>query len=468
MANRPLDTAFLDKAIKFAVDAHAGTERRGKGYPYVIHVLEAMEIVASMTSDKELLAAAVLHDTVEDTCVTLEQIRSAFGDKVARLVEGETAEDDGKTSWRDRRNGQIKTLEDAPLEVKMVALGDKLSNMRALDSDYAALGDALWSRFHAPDGKKDYEWYYRGLARALCPLAGTDAYREFTSRLQNVFGGPNPELIDANEYTRFGEGFTAQAYNSADGRSMIKLYSDYIGDEVPLNELRLSWSIMDLGVKIPAAYRLVTDGQRKGVEFERVRDKKSFARAISDDPASLERYAALFAAEAKKLHATKCSTDGMFPSIADRFLPIIEKADDFSPETKEKMKKFVNGLDGGITTCLHGDFHIGNILTCPKGVYWIDIADFGYGDPRCDVGMLYLCSHMNPEELTQELFHISNTQILRFWEVFCREYYGPERSLEDIDKEIKPFAGLYAALFSSRHYCPKAMAGEITEVFNTL
>ena len=61
MPNNPLDTSLLDRAIIFAVKAHAGTERRGKGFPYIVHPMEAMEIVSTITSDQELLAAAVLH-----------------------------------------------------------------------------------------------------------------------------------------------------------------------------------------------------------------------------------------------------------------------------------------------------------------------------------------------------------------------------------------------------------------------
>ena len=80
MANKPLDTSLLDRAIIFAVRAHAGTERRGKGFPYIVHPMEAVEIVATMTRDQELLAAAALHDTVEDTDVTVEQIRAEFAD----------------------------------------------------------------------------------------------------------------------------------------------------------------------------------------------------------------------------------------------------------------------------------------------------------------------------------------------------------------------------------------------------
>ena len=90
MGNKPLDTQLLDRAIFFAVHAHAGTERRGKGFPYIVHPMEAVAIVATMTPDQELLAAAALHDTVEDTEVTLEQIREQFGPRVARLVEEES------------------------------------------------------------------------------------------------------------------------------------------------------------------------------------------------------------------------------------------------------------------------------------------------------------------------------------------------------------------------------------------
>ena len=84
-----MNTELLDRAIIFAVKAHAGTERRGKGFPYIVHPMEAMEIVATMTPDQELLAAAALHDTVEDTDVTLEEIRENFGERVAMLVAHE-------------------------------------------------------------------------------------------------------------------------------------------------------------------------------------------------------------------------------------------------------------------------------------------------------------------------------------------------------------------------------------------
>ena len=190
MANKPLDTTLLDRAIVFAVRAHAGTERRGKGFPYIVHPMEAMEIVATMTPDQELLAAAALHDTVEDTDVTVEQIREEFGERIASLVASESdtlpegvSEED---SWHARKQAAIDRLSHASHDAKIVALGDKLSNIRAIARDYAQQGDALWNLFHAKD-PKDHEWHYRGLADALSELRDTFAYKEFEQLINQVF-----------------------------------------------------------------------------------------------------------------------------------------------------------------------------------------------------------------------------------------------------------------------------------------
>ena len=190
MANNPLNTQLLDHAIVFAVHAHAGTERRGKGFPYIIHPMEAMEIVATMTTDQELLAAAALHDSVEDTDVTIEDISTEFGDRIASLVAQESEErPEGlseEESWHDRKQAAIDRLAKASRDVKIVALGDKLSNIRAIARDYAEIGDALWQRFHAKDPKA-HEWHYRGLADSLRELQDTSAFQEFESLINKVF-----------------------------------------------------------------------------------------------------------------------------------------------------------------------------------------------------------------------------------------------------------------------------------------
>ena len=198
MANKPLDTELLDRAIVFAVRAHGGTERRGKGFPYIVHPMEAVEIVATMTSDQELLAAAALHDTVEDTDVTVEQLRAEFGERVASLVAAESDEPHEKSdephekrdsidNWRARKQTAIDRIAAASHDAKIVALGDKLSNMRAIARDYAIQGDELWKIFHSKD-RKDHEWHYRGLAESLRELQDTFAYQEFEYLIKQVFG----------------------------------------------------------------------------------------------------------------------------------------------------------------------------------------------------------------------------------------------------------------------------------------
>jgi len=190
MANKPLDTQLLDRAIVFAVRAHAGTERRGKGFPYIVHPMEAVEIVATMTNDQELLAAAALHDTVEDTDVTTEQIRAEFGERIASLVASESdVVIDGSSleqSWHARKQAAIDRLARASHDAKIVAMGDKLSNMRAIARDYARQGDELWKLFHAKD-RKEHEWHYRGLAASLRELQDTFAYKEFEQLINQVF-----------------------------------------------------------------------------------------------------------------------------------------------------------------------------------------------------------------------------------------------------------------------------------------
>ena len=186
--NNPLDTRLFDKALKFATDAHSGTERRGKGFPYIIHPMEAVTIVATITSDPELLAAAILHDTVEDTDVTLEQICELFGERVATLVQHETAQLPDDAPWRIRKQSQADLLASSPYDSKIVAIGDKLSNLRAIAGDFKQIGDELWKRFNAPNGKKDIAWYYRQLAVALSDLDDTLPYKEYMSLLEETFG----------------------------------------------------------------------------------------------------------------------------------------------------------------------------------------------------------------------------------------------------------------------------------------
>lgn len=464
MANKFLDSTLLDKALHFAIDAHANTERRGKGFPYIIHPMEAVEIVATITSDQELLAAAVLHDTVEDTDVTIEQLRAEFGNRVAEIVESESDKFANgvseSASWRDRKEAAIKRLATASYDAKIVAMGDKLSNMRAIARDYEKIGDELWKIFHAPNGKPDHEWHYRGLATSLFDLADTVAYKEFITLIDKTFGQTNydkPELIDMSDYEESGDGFTAVSYNHKGGHSMIKLYNEFMPADEPIKELTTAYKVLRMGISTPIPGRFITDGKRFGSEYARILNKKSFARAISQNPEDLEKYAIRFAKMCKKLHSTPCNPAD-FSSVVDFYHNIIGNSPIFNDDEKKRVIDFVDKVPVELT-CLHGDLHIGNIITTGTDNYWIDLADFRYGNHMFDLGMFYFVCKCNSEELTQKLYHISKEQIYRVWDIFIGEYFGadtPEK-IADIESQIKPFAALKMVHLCSLNALPQVM-----------
>lgn len=178
---------MINKAIHYAVDAHAGQFRKGTKTPFIVHPMEVGVIVSQMTSDEEIISAAFLHDTVEDCPqVTIEDIRREFGDRVASMVDNES-EDKSKT-WLERKSHTITHLkEEASMEVRMIAMGDKLANIRALVRDYKMVGEELWNRFNMKDPKMQ-GWYYRSIIDSLSSMKEYPAYQEYTQLVYELFG----------------------------------------------------------------------------------------------------------------------------------------------------------------------------------------------------------------------------------------------------------------------------------------
>lgn len=182
---------ILDRALCFAIEKHGGQVRKTGGLPYILHPLEVATIVGTMTNDKETLAAAVLHDTVEDTDTTLAEIAEEFGERVSFLVKTETENKrEGlppSETWRIRKEETLATLEAAEdTAVKMLWLGDKLSNMRSFCRLYRESGDALWQNFNEKDPAAQ-AWYYRKVALCLRDLEEYDAYKEYVRLVNTVF-----------------------------------------------------------------------------------------------------------------------------------------------------------------------------------------------------------------------------------------------------------------------------------------
>lgn len=173
--------ARLDQAIIFATQRHAGQLRKGTALPYILHPLETMQILSNMQADIDLQIAGLLHDTIEDTDTTAEEIAALFGDDVAALVAHHS--EDKSQSWLERKNKALAALQTADDRKKMLVLADKLSNLRSMARDYQQLGDGLWLRFNAP--KEKQAWYYNGIVDTLAEL---DQYVETAPAYQELLG----------------------------------------------------------------------------------------------------------------------------------------------------------------------------------------------------------------------------------------------------------------------------------------
>lgn len=180
---------MIDLAIEVAVRAHQNQVRKGTDIPYITHPLAVGMLLAKAGCPDEVIAAGILHDTIEDTSMTLDPIRERFGEQVATIVKG-ASEPDKSLPWEDRKRHTIEFLKTASLEVRLVACADKLHNIRTIAAEYETIGDHIWERFKR--GRADQEGYYRGLVESLCNRAGTQSYESLFQQLkyevENLFG----------------------------------------------------------------------------------------------------------------------------------------------------------------------------------------------------------------------------------------------------------------------------------------
>ena len=175
----------IKKAIRFAVKAHGEQMRKGTDFPYIEHPLHVGILLSKAGMRDEVVIAGILHDTLEDTDTTEDDLRSEFGDEILRMIKSES-EPDRTLPWNERKNHTVEHLRGAPGDVRMIALGDKLSNIMDMEADLETNGDALWDRFNA--GYEEQKWYYTSLVDALSDLGDAELYQEFKERVSSVFG----------------------------------------------------------------------------------------------------------------------------------------------------------------------------------------------------------------------------------------------------------------------------------------
>jgi (p)ppGpp synthase/HD superfamily hydrolase len=154
---------LIDKAIQFAAVAHEGQYRKGTKIPYIIHPVSVGFLLQSIGCEEEVIAAGILHDTVEDTDVELDDIKREFGEGVASLVLS-ASEPDKTLPWEERKTHTIESLQQASEETVIITLADKIHNLRTVLLDLQEQGEAVWEKFNR--GKEKQEWYHHSLYEA--------------------------------------------------------------------------------------------------------------------------------------------------------------------------------------------------------------------------------------------------------------------------------------------------------------
>lgn len=183
---------LLTKAIFFATKAHEGQMRKMTNTPYILHPIEVASIIATITDDQDIMAAGVLHDVIEDCGIEPATIRELFGPRVSALVQSDSEDRldprPASETWMDRKNDSLLMLKHTKdIGVKIMWMGDKLSNMRSLYRARRKFGKDMWQGLNQKDPAKQ-EWYYRTIAEYVSELKDTVAYREYMILMEEVFG----------------------------------------------------------------------------------------------------------------------------------------------------------------------------------------------------------------------------------------------------------------------------------------
>lgn len=173
------------QAKQFAYEAHKGMKRKGKDTPFTYHLELVNKILKTLTTDDEILAAGWLHDVIEDTPITLDELKKEFNSKICYYVDLET--EDKSLPWKDRKLKQIEELRRNNFEVALIAYADKMANMTEMFDDYKIIKDELWQRFNR--GKEKQYWYYLEFYKIFCynELIDKEHLKEYAILLEKLF-----------------------------------------------------------------------------------------------------------------------------------------------------------------------------------------------------------------------------------------------------------------------------------------
>ena len=250
------------------------------------------------------------------------------------------------------------------------------------------------------------------------------------------------QRINLDDYIQTGEGGTALTYTHKDGLSLAKLYNPGFEADRAKAEFLTARAVFELGIPSPEPFRLITDGQRSGAEYELIKNKRSYTRIISQEPERLEEISLKFARMAKELHAKQADTTRL-QSYKQRIANFYHEKDMVPEDYKQRVLQFLDTVPD-TPRCLHGDLHIGNIITDGQRDLWIDLGEFAYGVPEWDLALLWTMCHNMPGDRVEHIFHITHETMMAHWDIFFPAYLGTSdpQAIHEASQHLLPY---YAA-----------------------
>lgn len=250
------------------------------------------------------------------------------------------------------------------------------------------------------------------------------------------------QTINLSDYTQTGEGGTALTYTHKDGRSLAKLYKPGFEADRAKAEFLTARAVYDLGIPSPKPYRLITDGERSGAEYELIKNKRSYTRIISQEPERLEEISLKFAQMARDLHNTQADITRL-DSYRLRLERFYREKNRVPVDYKLLALKFLETVPD-TPRCVHGDLHIGNIITDGERHLWIDVGELAYGAPEWDLALLWTMCHNMLDDRVQHIFHITHDTMQAHWDFFFPAYLGTSdpQAIKEATQRLMPY---YAA-----------------------
>ncbi len=429
--------SLLEDAIIYATILHQGNVRKIRGIPYILHPLEVAQAISTMTDDQEVIAAGVLHDIVEETDGTLEEIRRRFGERVATLVASETEnqypEESRDASWKKRKTESLNYLKNSTDKgVKMLWLADKLANIRSLAGLYSERGEEMWSLFNGRDPQLQ-RWYYKTVAEYVeMDLNRTGAFKEFIKHMNFIWPGTFDtgktkyrayKEISIEGCKLIGHGAKGDVYRY-DDELAIKVYNEKNTYKEVEREIELTKRAFVIGLPTTISFGIVSVGNSYGSMFE-LFDAKTVSWYIAQDPGNVEEYAGGMARLARKIHTTQVSDTDVFPRAEKTMLAYVDGGLAFEDEAlSERIRDLIRALPEE-THLIHGDFHTSNVFLQDGEPMLIDMDRIAIGSAIMDVAGIYMFyvakGEYNPK-VVEDYMGFSYDTAITFWKSFIKNY----------------------------------------------